>query len=216
MTELQGLRSYGFTHYDLALSKSLDFFNEVPNDRNNFLAFLSDGLAKLVGDNDDEELRIFSYKNEPGLETYASQLSTLDTFKVRRMSFGVGPHSDIRKGSGLDMIDNTPDPYTGQGPVLVTTVDVLKLALFNSPFAGELIEFSITVNGMIQPAIDNTHVISGPTGFTFGQFVVTGFDPRHGIKAVVDLDGSDTTLDDQVHFEVENVIPGTLFYFEAK
>ena len=103
---------------------------------------------------------------------------------------------------------------------MATTIDVLKSALFNAPLAGELIEFSITVNGIIQPAIDNSHVIPGPTGYTFGQFVVTGFDPRQGIlnsikvKAVVDLDGLDTTVDDQVHFEVENVVPGTLFYFE--
>jgi hypothetical protein len=169
MAELQGFRSLGFTHFDLALSKALNFFNDVPKDRNNFLIFLSDGVTNIADDTDIEESTSNFNNKLPRLEEYSSQLSELDTLNVRRMSFGIGSNSDIRKGSGLDNIDNTPDPYTGQGPVLTTAIDVLKSTLFNAPLAGELIELSITVNGMIQPAIDNSHVLSGPTGYTFGR-----------------------------------------------
>jgi Mg-chelatase subunit ChlD len=55
MAELQGFRSLGFTHFDLALSKALNFFNDVPKDRSNFLIFLSDGVTNIADDTDIEE-----------------------------------------------------------------------------------------------------------------------------------------------------------------
>jgi hypothetical protein len=216
MKELLTLRSSGLTHFDDALDKAIDFFNEAPKDRSNLLAFLSDGLPNVVGDGDNEEPTKVNEENQPGALDYTSELAALDAMRVRRMAIGVGAGSDVRPEYGLDMIDNTPDPYTGLGPTLATTTDILKLTLLSSPIAGEVIEFSVTVNGLIQPAIDNTHVVSGPTGYSFGRFVVTGLDPTHGtqnsvkVTAILDFDGVVNTQDDQVRLEVENIIPGTL------
>jgi hypothetical protein len=214
---LKSLRSSGFTHFDDALDKTIEFFDKAPKDRNNILMFLSDGVPNVVGDGDKEEPTNKYEDNQPGALEYASELTALDRLKVKRIAVGVGSASDVRPGYGLDMIDNTPDPYTGLKPTLATDSDVLKGALLNNPTAGDVIEFFILVNGVPVEFIDATHVKPGPTGFTFGTFVLNGVDPTHGVineitaHAIIDYDGMEITVDDQVSLSVTNLVPGTIF-----
>jgi hypothetical protein len=214
---LTGLRSGGFTHFDDALDKIILFFEEAPKDRNNILMFLSDGVPNVVGDGDKEEPTNKYKDNQPGALDYVSELAALDALKVKRIAVGVGAASDVRPGFGLDMIDNTPDPYTGLKPTLAKNSDILKGALLNNPTAGDVINFSILVNGIPVEFIDATHVKPGPTGFTFGTFVLNGVDPTHGVineitaRAVIDYDGMEASVDDQVTLTVTNLVPGTIF-----
>jgi von Willebrand factor type A domain len=214
---LTSLRSDGYTHFDDALDKVIDFFQEAPKNRNNILMFLSDGIPNVVGDGDKEEPTSIYRDNQPGALEYGSELTALDAMKVKRIAVGVGSGSDVRPGFGLDMIDNTPDPYTGKKPTLATNSDILKGALLNNPTAGDVIEFAILVNGNPVEFIDASQVKPGPTGFSFGTFVLNGVNPSHGVIneitaiATVDYDGMQATVDDQVLFKVTNLVPGTLF-----
>ena len=216
LTTLKAFRYGGFTHFDDGLDKIIEYFQAAPPNRNNILMFLSDGIPNVVGDGDAEEPTNKYINNQPGTMDYASELAILDTFKVKRIAIGVGTGSDVRVGYGLDLIDNTPDPYTGKGPTLATTTDALKGALLNNPLAGSLIDFTLTVNGAVVDGIDASHVKAGPTGFNFGRFVVNGLDPRHGaineikVTTTVDYDGMEVTTDDQVLLMTSNFVPGTL------
>jgi hypothetical protein len=170
----------------------------------------------VVGDGDQEERTDVVYSNnQPGALEYDSEITLLDGLNVKRLAVGVGSGSDIRAGYGLAMIDNTPDPDTGVGPVQVTTTDALTKALLNNPVAGTIVDFGVSVNGVGQ-GIDASHVLTGPTGFTFGNFVVTGLDPHMGMMnqvsatATVDYDGNRDTIGDQVTIVVTNEVPGTL------
>ncbi|KAI2497603.1 hypothetical protein MHU86_16909 [Fragilaria crotonensis] len=216
LTKLKALRSSGFTHFDDALDKTITFYEQAPKNRNNLLMFLSDGVPNVVGDGDKEEPTNTYEDNQPGTMEYASELAILDSFKVKRIAVGVGAKSDVGEGFGLDMIDNTLDPYTNKGPTLATTTDALKGALLNSPLGGVLLDFKVSVNGAVQSNIDESHVKSGPTGFTYGRFVVSGLDPHNGaineisVTATVDYDGLLATTNDQVILTTFNIIPGTL------
>jgi hypothetical protein len=216
LTKLKGLRSSGFTHFDDALDKTIIYFQNAPANRNNLLIFLSDGIPNVVGDGDMEEPTNKYEENQPGTMSYASELAILDSFKVKRIAVGVGVDSDVREGYGLDLIDNTPDPYTGQGPTLATNSDALKGAVMSNPLAGFILSFIVKVNGAVQNNIDASHVKAGPTGFTYGRFVVSGLNPRHGslneisVTATIDYDGSTETTDDQVTLTTSNIVPGTL------
>ncbi|KAI2497601.1 hypothetical protein MHU86_16907 [Fragilaria crotonensis] len=169
-------------------------------------------------DDDDDSEGTTTEKEDRRLDltSYASKLSTLDSFKVKRISIGIGADSDVREGYGLALIDNTPNPLNKNGPVLATTTDALKAALLNNPIGGVLLDFKVSVNGAVQNNIDESHVKAGPSGFSFGRFVVSGLDPRHGVineitaTAVIDYDGLPSTTKDQVILTTSNMVPGTL------
>ena len=213
---LVSLRSGGYTHFDDALDKSILFFEEAPKDRSNLLMFLSDGIPNVPGDGDNEEPTSIIANNSPDALMYDSEIAALDAMNVKRMAIGVGSGSDIREGFGLDMIDNTPDPDTGKGPVLVTSTEALTDVLLGNPVLGNVTAFRISINGMEQSGIDPSRVARGPTGFSFGQFVVTGLDPLRGnvnelsASITIDYDGIEATTEDQVILTVQNLIPGTL------
>jgi hypothetical protein len=66
-------------------------------------------------------------------KSFDSELAELDRLSVTRISIGVGSHSDIEKGSGLDFIDNNPNKefLPGLLPRQVLTSDDLTQVLRN-------------------------------------------------------------------------------------
>jgi hypothetical protein len=112
---------------------------------------------------------------------------------------------------------NRSDPYSGLKPTLAKNSDILKGAVLNNPAAGDVINFSTLVNGVPVEFIDATHVKPGPIGFTFGTFVLNGFDLTHGVineitaLATIDYDGMEASVDDQITLSMTNLVPGTIF-----
>jgi len=216
VAELEAMRSGGYTHFDDALDKVIEYFQEAPTDRTNLLFFLSDGIPNVPGDGDNEE-PVGYQNNVPAALMYDSELAILDQYDVQRMAIGVGSGSDIREGYGLDMIDNTPDDVTGETAIQVTSSDELTDALLSNPIVGQVMNFQLSVNGVQQPQVDLSTVKSGPTGFSFGQFIVSGLNPEKGslntvtAKMTMDFDGDESTVDDQHVLTTSNDIIGTLF-----
>ena len=66
-------------------------------------------------------------------KSFDSELAELDKLGVTRISIGVGSHSDNKKGSGLDLIDNNPNKefFTDLLPRQVLTSDDLTQLLRN-------------------------------------------------------------------------------------
>lgn len=205
-----GFRSGGYTHFDDALDKVIEYYAEAPADRTNLLFFLSDGIPNVPGDGDNEEHTTMYRDNIASALQFDSELEILEGYGVHRMSVGVGSGSDVRPGYGLDMIDNTPDDVTGEKAIQVTTTDALTDALLSNPLVGSIVDLDVNVNGMDQPAIDLTTVESGPTGFSFGTFIVNGLNPTEGFvnkvsaSITVDYDGDIGTTADQVVLSTTN------------
>lgn len=214
--KLLSLRSGGYTHFDDALDKSIEFFQEAPVDRSQLMFFLSDGIPNVAGDGDGEEERTTYTNNHISALTYDSEIQILNNLGVSRLAVGVGSGSDVRDGYGLAMIDNTPDEETGEGAQQVTTTDALTDVLLSNPVVGNVVAFEIEVNGVIDTNFNVTHVIPGPVGFTYGELIVSGLDPFFGAvnrvkaTAIVDYDGDISTTSDQHSISVENVIPGMM------
>lgn len=216
MSKLRSLRSGGSTNFGDALDKSILYFQEAPTNRSNLLIFLSDGLANVAGDNNQEP----TDKNmnlKPGALEYSNKLAILDGLEVKRIAVGVGGESDVRQGFALDMIDNTPDPTTDDRPSLATSAAALQDSLLTTPAGGKVIDFSVSVNGgAAQANIDASDVMSDWTGFVFGQFVVPGLNPRIGavntitVTAVLDYDGDASTESDQITLMTTNTVTGSL------
>ena len=87
--------------------------------------------------------------------------------------------------------------------------------LLSNPVTGTIVDFTVTVNG-VEQGIHPNRVVGGPTGYTFGRFIVTGLDPHHGsmnvisTTAVMDFDGDTSTTNDQITLATTNEVPGTL------
>jgi hypothetical protein len=182
--------STGFTNFDDALDKTVDYFNIAPDvtTRTNVLFFLSDGVPTVDGDGDGEA--------DPGREStstradqtkFNSELALLNAKNVVRLSIGVGSSSRVGPGSALDEIDNTPDPITGVYSQQVTTSNGLTSLLLANPVVGSITSLQVKVNGVLQPGITAANAVSGPTGFTFGSFVLTGLvDTPVGYNNVIE------------------------------
>jgi len=56
---LLSLRGSGLTHFDDALDKAIEFFEEAPTDRSQLMFFLSDGIPNMSGDGDEEVRFLF-------------------------------------------------------------------------------------------------------------------------------------------------------------
>ena len=215
LSVLTGLRSGGYTHFDDALDKSIEFYQQAPPDRSNLMFFLSDGIPNVSGDGDNEE-QVSPSNNHISALTYSSELAILDQLNVARLAVGVGGGSDVRGGFGLDMIDNTPDEETGVTAQQVTTTDELTEVLLSNPVVGQVTSFELKVNGQVVPSLDVSVVVPGPTGFVFGELVITGLDPTQGVinrimvTVTVDYDGDTGTGGDSHQISVENVVIGNL------
>jgi hypothetical protein len=213
---LFNLYSRGWTNFDGALDEALKFFREAPADRSQLMFFLSDGIPNISGDGDNEEIIVPMSNNHPSALSYNSELTVLDHFGVSRIAIGVGPKSDVRPGFGLDLIDNTPDPITSEGAQLVTTTDALMEVLLRNPVVGQVIEFEVKVNTIVDTNIGILDVVSGPVGFKYGEHIVSGLNPFFGevnrvsVKVTVDFDGDPGTTADQHTLYVENVISGAM------
>jgi hypothetical protein len=74
----------------------------------------------------------------------------------------------------------------------------------------------IEVNGVVQPDISASQVLSGPAGYTFGQYIVSGLISTNGysnvIKASVtmDYDGNVGTIADQHTMVTTTIVRGTV------
>jgi hypothetical protein len=215
-TKLIGLRANGFTNFDDALDKAIDFFQAVPADRSQLMFFLSDGIPNVPGDGDNEPTSANRIDNHISGLSYNSELAILNNLGVSRLAVGVGSGSDVRPGYGLALIDNTPDEITGQMAQQVTTTDQLTQVLMTNPVAGIVVGFQIKVNNVVDPSFSITNVVPGPVGFGFGELIVSGLNPYYGavnrVRATVtvDFDGNTATTADQHTLSVENVIPGMM------
>jgi len=215
LLELTSLRSGGYTHFDDALDKSIEFFQEAPTDRSQLMFFLSDGIPNVSGDGDNEEQVGFSNNHISALQ-YDSELLILDNLGVSRLAVGVGSGSDTRDGFGLARIDNTPDEETGEGAQKVTTTDALTEVLLTNPVVGDVVAFELMVNNVVDPKFSLTDVVPGPVGFTYGELIVSGLNPFFGsvnrIRATVtvDYDGDVGTTSDQHTIYTETLIPGMM------
>ena len=213
---LFNLYSRGWTNFDGALDEALKFFREAPADRSQLMFFLSDGIPNISGDGDNEEIIVPMSNNHPSALSYNSELTVLDHLGVSRLTIGVGSESDVRKGFGLDLIDNTPDVITSKGPQLVTTTDALKEVLLRNPVVGQVVEFEVKVNTFVDTSFGTSDVVSGPLGFKYSDLIVTGLNPFFGavnrvqVKVTLDFDGDVGTMADQHSLYVENVIPGAM------
>lgn len=213
--ELLALRSGGTTNFDDALDKSIEFFQEAPNDRSQLMFFLSDGIPNGGGDGDGEE-PITATNNHISALTYDSELQILDNMGVSRLAVGVGSGSDVRDGYGLAMIDNTPDEVTGEGAQQVTTTDGLTEVLMSNPVVGNVVAFELMVNNVVDPNFGLSNIAPGPVGFTYGELIVGGLNPFFGavnrirVSVTMDYDGNIATTADQHSFYTENTIPGMM------
>ena len=229
---LVGLTGSGWTNFDDALDKSIDFFDAQldKNDATNLLFFESDGLPNRSGDGDNPPEGTPDQTvtdNDARATAFDSELNALDMLNVQRNAIGVGSGSEVSTGSGLDKIDNTPDPdpdpLTGTKAEQVLTTDALRNAVLANPVVGTVIDFQVSVNGEVQDGepgelnITPSDLVSGPLGYSFGSFVVDGLDPSLGasnqivVTTTLDLDGDTTeTLDDQVTLTATNEILGKL------
>lgn len=183
-TALEALRNAEDTNYDAALAASVKYFDEAAPNRNKILVFLSDG--------------------EP--ITFSNNLSGLED--VTRIAVGVGKSSKLVY---LDKIDNTPDAE-GKMATQALSSDDLKGILTESPVAGKVIEFKITVNGVLQNFNVADIAESGATGLSFGEFYVSGLDPSGDdvvtATVVIDRDGLEGTTNDQATLTTTNTISG--------
>ena len=214
--KLIGLRGNGYTNFDDALDKAIDFFQVAPADRSQLMFFLSDGIPNVPGDGDNEPTSANRIDNHISGLSYNSELAILNNLGVSRLAVGVGSGSDVRPGYGLALIDNTPHEVTGQMAQQVTTTDQLREVLMTNPVAGQAVAFQIKVNNVVDPSFSINNVVAGPVGFEYGDLIVSGLNPYFGavnrvrVTVTIDFDGNVATTADQHTLTVENVIPGMM------
>ena len=157
-----------------------------------------------------------SSDNQPNAIMYTSELKLLDALQVTRLAIGVGSGSSVATGSGLDKIDNSPDPITGKMAQQVTTTNALTEVLLHNPVVGNVISLTVKVNGITQPNITASQVISGPAGYSFGTYIVSGLNPTKSFKnnitttVIMDYDKNITTTADQQTLTTFTVVTGTV------
>ena len=213
---LTGLKANGYTNFDGALDEILKYYIEAPKLRDNLLFFLSDGIPNVPGNGDgevaprDSRGNIQYINNDPSATNFVSELKALDSYKVIRLSVGVGTGTNVSPGSGLDKIDNTPDELTGVKAQQVTTSQDLASVLLRNPVVGYVIDLTITVNGVKQPNIDVSQLSSGFTGYSFGTYFVDGLKVGSNTiscTVIMDYDKNiSTTTDQQTLTTFTNVI----------
>lgn len=230
-TNLKSLRSGGYTNFDDALDKAITYFKGSDwikggapdvNSRTNRMYFLSDGLPNQCGDGDPNTAEtncgeyVSGYNANLGATVFTSELQSLEMYSVAIYAIGVGWSSDVSAGSGLDKIDNTENPKTGDKAVQVTTADALTSIILENPVYAEVLDFKLKVNGAIVPGVDESKLVAGLTGYVLGTTEISGLDPTNGASntivatVLMDFDGdASVTNDDQLELStVTNVIGG--------
>lgn len=219
---LKSLRSGGLTHFDDALDKSIEYFdNDAPGvaNRTNIMYFLSDGLPNQCGDDDpgtaEDDCEGQPDNNDPGTIVFDSELKELKNYSVSIHAIGVGTGSDVSQGSGLAKLDTTENPLTGVNVTQVTSSDQLTALILQSPIFSDVFELEVKINGVVLPLVNASHVRSTPTGYAFGTTIVTGLDPtkdaQNNVTATVllDVDGKRTTTSDQLILRTSTTVFGT-------
>jgi len=209
---LESLVGGGWTHFDDALDKSILYFEEAPTGRKNIMYFISDGIPNVSGDDDGEIGTVEHTNNHISALQYDSELAILDSYFVERHSIGVGIGADVEPGMGLDMIDNTPDPKTGLGPVQVFNTGALINAMKLPPVVGTVVYFTIWINGVKKYGKEILEM--GPLGYAFDSITEYGLDTTNGAVNTVkvdvrtDYDKNGTTLSDRNTMVIESTIIG--------
>lgn len=217
-TLLNGLNGEGWTNFDGALDRAIQYFAEAPSGRNNIMYFLSDGIPNVSGDHDGEVQQMTSPSNNNHISTitFDWELARLDEFGVQRHAIGVGSESDTRIGFGLWKIDNTPDPQYGTGPTQVMSREALVDAIMTNSVVGDIVHFTVKANGVPNYDIGPDDLIPGPTGYSYTDLTVPNLNTTAGaintirVELIMDYDGNINTQDDQNIMVVENVIPGAV------
>merc|ERR1739841_35266 len=139
---------------------------------------------------------------------YDSELAILDSYFVERHSIGVRIGADVEPGMGLDMIDNTPDPKTGLGPVQVFNTGQLINAMKLPPVVGTVVYFTIWINGVKKYGKEVLEV--GALGYAFDSITDYDLDTTSGAVNTVkvdvrtDFDKNGTTLSDRNTMVIES------------
>lgn len=206
---LSNLTHFGDTHFDDALDKSVDFFEDrLFEHGTNILYFLSDGNANTCGNADDEECT--SENDEQAFRElhFNSELALLDSMDVLRVAIGIGEGSDITAGLGLSKIDSNA--------IRVLTPDALEAALEFDPIVGTPVGFEVAVNGAPVSGVDVSLLSSGPIGYSFGVIEASGLNRGYGVTTslrvtvTMDLDGDLGTTNDRYVLSTENNVTGTV------
>lgn len=179
--------------------------------------FLSDGLPNRCGDGDanTDETGCSNGDNNPGVTVFTSELEALGQYSVENYAIGVGTGSDISDGSGLDKIDNTENPNTGDTAVQVTTTDELASVIVENPVYAEVLDFTVEINGAVVPGVDETSLVEGISGYVLEVNEISGLDATNGASNTItatillDVDGDSATLNDQLQLSTSVDVIGT-------
>lgn len=228
-TTLKTLRGRGYTNFDDALDKAIIYFEGSDsskggaldvNVRTNRMYFLSDGLPNQCGDGDPNTAEDYCEEDEinndyAGATVFTSELLSLELYSVANYAIGIGLGSDVSAGSGLDKIDNTENPKTGDKAVQVTTTDALTDIILESPVYAEVLDFKLEVNGAVVAGVDETSLVTGLNGYVLGVNEISGLDSTNGAintivaTALLDFDGDSLTPNDQLELRTIATILGT-------
>ena len=229
-TTLKSLRGRGYTNFDDALDKAIIYFEGSDsikggapdvNTRTNRMYFLSDGLPTQCGDDDPNTAEDWCGEDEvfndyAGATVFTSELLRLGMYSVDNYAIGVGLDSDVSAGSGLDKIDNTENPKTGDKAVQVTTTDALTNIILENPVYAEVLDFRVELNGAVVAGIDETSLVTGLNGYALGVTEIgPGLDSTDGAinslvaTALLDFDGDPLTTNDQLRLRTVARIIGT-------
>jgi len=228
-TTLKSLRGRGYTNFDDALDKAIIYFEGSDsikggapdvNTRTNRMFFLSDGLPTQCGDDDPNTAEDWCGEDEvfndyAGATVFTSELLRLGMYSVDNYAIGVGLDSDVSAGSGLDKIDNTENPKTGDKAVQVTTTDALTNIILENPVYAEVLDFSVELNGAVVADVDETSLVTGLNGYVLGVNEISGLDSTNGVantlvaSALLDFDGDPLTSNDQLRLRTVVRIIGT-------
>ncbi len=177
LSNLTSLQCGGETNYDGALDQVIEHFTTTPPGGDNLLFFLS-GSVPNVSDDYPENPPV---DNQPSALNYTVELATLDAIGVKRFAIGIGSLAEVTTGSGLDMIDNTPDWSTGRKGQLAKTTDALNTILFRNPVAGTITNLTVTVNGIYQPQFSVASAYPSPFGYSYGG-IINNLSPTSGFE----------------------------------
>lgn len=223
-TALTSIRSEVWTNFDDALDKAIVYFEGSDNSlggapdvnsRTNIMYFLSDGVPNQCGDDDPNTAETNDCTNDddntPGSTVFTSELTTLSQWNVAIHAIGVGPKSEVGPTSALAEIDNTENPRTGETVTQVTTTDALTDLILESPVFSDVLDFELKVNGIVVQGVDESSLISSPTGYIFGT-TVSGLNSSNGASnsitatVLLDVDGQESTTNDQLQLGLSTIV----------
>jgi hypothetical protein len=221
---LTSIQSEVYTNFDDALDKAIIYFEGSDNSlggapdvnsRTNIMYFLSDGVPNQCGDDDPNTAETnncnMNDDNTPGSTVFTSELNTLSQWSVAIHAIGVGPKSEVGPTSALAVIDNTENPRTGETVTQVITTDALTQLILESPVFSDVLDFELKVNGIVVQGVDESSLMSSPTGYIFGT-TVSGLNSSNGASnsitatVLLDVDGQESTTNDQLQLGLSTIV----------